>query len=154
MNIGCKMMDAWNRSWIWMVTLVRKQTWRIASSYHHNRKLFPRALRRLKLPSQSEPFFILTGSMPQIGHESWGGYLILTNGNFQVGKWCHTMRWMVFPWYFSHCITLFFIQWIGLGKNLNPKPSIFPWNMGLSGFNFPLNQSIFLHITDPRCLCE
>lgn len=44
-----------------------------------DRKLFPRALRRLKLPSQSEPFFILTGSMPQIGHESWGAYLILPN---------------------------------------------------------------------------
>ena len=33
-------------------------------------------------------------------------------------------------------------QWIGLRDNLNRKPSIFLWNMGVSGQMFPLNQPI------------
>ena len=32
--------------------------------------------------------------------------------------------------------------WIGLRENFNRKPWIFPWDMGLSGFKFPLIQSI------------
>jgi len=40
----------------------------------------------------------------------------------------------------NHQILPTTFQWTGLRENL--QETIFPLNMGLSGFNFPLNQSI------------